>query len=184
VISPPPPVEDGNLLANGGFEGADRTSQALAWDIKNGSGEKRICDGVSTINGVYKKVSIEGYCAYKFKGVGGESSKLKQKAALSGYPTGQTFALEASAYGSNLPDGSLRLIAKLKHTEGTKDKWVLSLGGGTFENTPFAQTVVSTGTAAQLTAILDFSGPSGKGVVDVVRFAANPIEAASVLPLP
>ncbi len=183
IVSPPPPAEDLSLIPNGGFEGADLSKQALGWTAKNVSGEKRICDSVSALEGVYKEVSVEGYCAYKFKGVTGESSKLKQKANVFGVSNGQTFNLSAYANGSNLPVGTARLIAKMKYAEGTKEKWVLPLGSGSFDFTPFGQSVTFTGTPSQLTAILDYRATSGKVVVDATRFAPA-LESVALLALP
>jgi hypothetical protein len=184
IVSPPPPAEDGNLIPNSGFEGADMTKQALGWQLKNGSGEKRICDSLSAIDGVYKEVSIEGYCAYKFKGIAGERSKLKQKTGVSGHSSGEPFGLYAFANGSNLPAGTARLIAKMKYAEGTKEKWTVALGAGSFDFTLFLLPVTFTGTPTQLTAILDFKGNSGKVVVDDVNLVPEVSTTAGLLPLP
>jgi hypothetical protein len=184
IVSPPPPSELGNLIPNGGFEGADLGKQAIGWTIKNASGEKRVCDSVSAIDGVYKEVSLEGYCAYKFKGIAGESSKLKQKTNVSGHSNDEQFGLSAFANGSNLGVGAARLIAKMKYAEGTKEKWVLPLGEGTFDFAPFGQPITVTGTPTQLTAILDFSGNSGKVVIDAVSLAPVSSRTAELLPLP
>lgn len=184
IVSPPPPAEDGNLIPNGGFEGAGGSKQALGWQLKNGSGEKRVCDSVSAIDGVYKQVSHNGYCAYKFKGVPGERSKLKQKVFVGGHMSGEGFDMSAYANGKNLGAGTARLIVKVKHVEGTKDKWTLGLGAGTFDYAPFGQSVTVSGTPTQVIAILDFRGTSGKVVVDDVSFGQVLSRDAALIPLP
>ncbi len=184
IVSPPPPAENDNLIPNGGFEGADGTKQALNWQVKNASGEKRICNKVSAIDGVYKRVAYAGHCAYKFKGVPGERSKLKQKVAVSGYSSGEGFDLSAFANGKNLGAGAARLIIKAKHAGGTKDKWTVALGAGTFDYTLFLQNVALTGTPTQLVAILNFKGTSGKVVVDEVTFIPTIARTTDLIPLP
>jgi hypothetical protein len=184
IVSPPPPAEGESLIPNGGFEGADLGKQAIGWSVKNGSGEKRICDSLSAVDGIYKQVSYSGYCAYKFKGVAGEASKLKQKANVFGHSSGETFGLFTFANGSNLQAGTARLIAKMKYAEGTKDKWIVGLGAGTFDFTLFLLPVTFSGTPSQVTAILDFKGTSGKVVVDDVNLRPQINQTAALVPLP
>jgi hypothetical protein len=180
IVSPPPPSTNAaELLANGGFEGADGR-QALAWKAKNVSGEKRVCDEISAIDGIYKKVSFEGYCAYKFKGGAGEQSKIQQK--IEGLLAGDALLLSAQATGKNVETGMGRVEIKVKYSDDTKDKYTLTFEGGSYEYTPFTTTSTLDALAvakAKITVLYPASG--GKLTIDNLSLVKV---TATLLPLP
>jgi hypothetical protein len=181
VVSPAPPSAPGELIANGGFEGAD-SRQALAWTTNNPSGGRRTCNEMSAIYGVYKQVAFEGHCAYKFKATS-TGSKIQQKLNAANFAAGDTLVISTQANGKNVPQGSARVDLKVKYSDGTKDKFVLSIPAGTYAYT--LQTATHTLGAiapAKVKVSVVYAGTSGKLTVDAVSLTKA--TAATRLPLP
>lgn len=186
IVSPAPPSAAGELVANSGFEGAGGDQiggrQALSWKVKNATGEKRVCNEQSAIDGVYKTVAFDGYCAYLFKGVSGESGKIQQTIAVTTLASGDSLTLSAQANGKNVPDGAGVVSLKVKYTDQTKSKFSLEIGAGTFDYVPFTSTHALTKAPAKVKLFIGYTGTSGKLTVDNVSLTE--VAAARLLPLP
>jgi hypothetical protein len=180
IVSPPPPKEAEEIISNGGFEGADG-AQVLAWKGKNLRGEKRVCDEVSAIDGVYLKVSFTGYCAYKFKGNAGAFGKLQQTINPVPLTVGESFVMQAHTTGKNIGAGLARVDLKAVYDDTTKEKFQLLLPSGTFDYTPSTALQLLEKSPAKFKVSVLYAGTSGKLTVDNVSIKK---QTSTLLALP
>jgi hypothetical protein len=100
-----------DLIQNGGFEGRDTQGSAslVPWSLSKGDKDKIKCD--KPLQG--KFFARSGECAFMFKGIEGEASKLKQT-----YPGTNTFFIAGDVIALNVyfnaPKSALDMKAKLK----------------------------------------------------------------------
>jgi hypothetical protein len=97
------PVSGVNVLLNGGFE-----EGLTAWEIKNPTKDKVKC------NKPTKSFARSGECAFMFKGVPGESAKLRQTTDLStlGALSGEELLLVLWVKATNTPDAKAKLVVR------------------------------------------------------------------------
>lgn len=183
VESPPPPTTAGELLANGGFEGAALKKLPAAWKGKNISKDKRVCDVVSALDGVIKEVSPEGWCAFTFKGVAGESAKLEQAVTPIGVLSGDTIALTAQISGKNVPTGGGNLTLKVTYTDASKAKFTLNPDPGTYEFAPYSLIQPLEQDVSKFKLQIKYKGTSGKLSLDAVSLSES-VPVRNLIPLP
>lgn len=174
------------LIANGGFEvDLDADKQPDDWTAKNVSKDKVKC------NKEDKVFAYAGLCAYQFKGVPGENSKLQQKPAVTGVAQGDTLTLSLFVNTKIAAAGKIAQIT-LKYVEpdaGTnsdgKDKLIIQLAapsaGETYENQTVSITV--DGTPASIKVQLMNKSTSGKLFLDEVSLVSS-VGAGALIPLP
>ncbi|HEX2623002.1 MAG TPA: hypothetical protein VHL11_22735, partial [Phototrophicaceae bacterium] len=91
------------LMVNGSFE----DTALLPWSVKNGTGDKIICDKPG------KPVAHTGTCAFRFKGGVGENSKLQQTMDLSATTFAVGDTLDLSLYfnaAKPVASGKVKLV--------------------------------------------------------------------------
>jgi predicted outer membrane repeat protein len=174
------------LIVNGGFEvDADEDKQPDGWTAKNVSKDKIKCNKETKI------VAYAGLCAYQFKGVPGESSKLQQKPAVTEIAQGNSLTLSLYANTKIAAAGKIVNVV-LKYVEpdaGTnsdgKDKLSISLAaptaGETYEN--FTASLTVDGTPSKLKVQLMNKSTSGKLFFDEVTLVVG-AGGGGLIPLP
>lgn len=119
-----------NLLANGGFETKGTKKQALKWNAKKVSGDKRVCN-TSTAT-----VSYSDNCAYRFKGTKLEKSSIRQKLNLNGLTLGKDRVFRFSFYSKSSETVRahvmMKVIYKKKSIKPSKRKILLPAGDKTW----------------------------------------------------
>lgn len=181
VVSPAPPALAWEFLSNGGFEGADVNKLPLAWTGKNISKDKRVCNKVSALEGIIKQVAYEGHCAFKFKGVPGEKSKLKQTVNVSTLGAGDFLLIRAQASGKNVPAAAGKMMVKVIYSDATKEKFTLTFDAATYDYTAFDVENQLDLAPTKFKVQLKYTGTSGKLTLD--RVSVRP-GLPSLLPLP
>jgi hypothetical protein len=95
------PISGLNVLLNGGFE-----EGLTAWEVRNPSKDKVKC------NKPTKSFARSGECAFMFKGVPGERTKLRQTIDMStlGALSGEELLLVLWVKAANVPDAKAKLL--------------------------------------------------------------------------
>jgi hypothetical protein len=101
------------LLRNRSFEDDLNPNDGLAdfWGIRNGTGERRICDA---------SLARTGSCAFEFRGSGAtEDSILQQRADLTGitFNVGDVLTLRGYARSGGAPNFRVRIV--VNYADGT-----------------------------------------------------------------
>ncbi|HEX2621302.1 MAG TPA: hypothetical protein VHL11_14185, partial [Phototrophicaceae bacterium] len=163
------PVE---LIINGSFEvDSDNDKVPDDWGLKNGSRDKRKC------NNPPKIVAYEGECAFQFKGLPGENSKLRQimtaeQIAAFNLTSGDTLTLAGFIKAKGAVNGFVKVRVKYENNSPETGKITLTLNAPLADYTAFS--ALSNELAYQLAGIprkvkllMGNKGTSGK-----VRFDA------------
>jgi subtilisin family serine protease len=184
---------DVDLLVNGGFEEAgDSAGDALNWDVKNKSGDKRKEDPTK---------AYSGNAFFQFKGKAGENSKLQQKVESNPLfmqvGVGEGDVLNGSVFVNTEIAAPGKLTIKVKYEDATagtngdgKDKVVIDLAATTGYQEVTAS-LTAADTVTKLRFVINFKSTSGKMLVDeasLIRAAAAPSPSFGTvedsLPLP
>jgi subtilisin-like proprotein convertase family protein len=176
--TPQPPV---NLLSNGSFE----LPLDEGWMVKNSTGDKIKCNKDTTGDGTPDKIfSLEGECAFRFKGVEGERAKLQQNAAIAGvnFAAGDTITAEVNIIAETTPNARIKLIVKYTDdTLPTKVKLpITSVSTGYAEFNPSVQ--LQSNAVEQIRLSINNKATSGKLFVDDVSVEWN--QETGLMPLP
>jgi Leucine-rich repeat (LRR) protein len=165
-----------NFVSNGGFEeDSNGDGEPEDWKMKNSTKDKLKCDKPG------KPVAYSGDCAFMFKGVAGENSRLQQTVNFAGatFSTGDSLLL--SLYYNAKAEGQVKV--KVRSTDGA------NIGGTTFtmgESDGYAnvmRTIALSSTSVDKAKIqFVFRSASKKLFVDEVSLKISP--SASLLPLP
>lgn len=149
-ITHTPPVSEGELVGNGGFEAELTPGPNWPWQQWNVTdGAKRTC-----VN------PIAGACSLLVKGtVAG--AKAAQKLYTSGLLAGTTFTFSATARGKNLATAPIITLKLVTDTE-TK-KLALVAPSGTFAATPLSLPAESISGTTFLKATVKIKAPGGTG---------------------
>jgi CSLREA domain-containing protein len=119
-----------NLLTNSGFEIKGLNKQALKWNAKGISGDKRMCNRDSNV------YSYKENCAYRFKGTKLENSSIRQKLNLTGLVLEKDKSFRFSFYanyGASIKGTvMLKIVYKNKKIAPSKQKLVLPAGDQTW----------------------------------------------------
>jgi hypothetical protein len=166
----------GEFIFNGGFEeDSNGDGEPEDWKMKNSTKDKLKC------NKPGKLIAYSGDCAFMFKGVAGENSRLQQTVNFAGvtFSTGDSLLL--SLYYNAKVDGQVKV--KVKSTDGA------NIGGTTFtmgESDGYAyteRTIALSSTSVDKAKVqFVFRSVSKKLFVDEVSLTIKP--SASLLPLP
>jgi hypothetical protein len=161
------------LVDNGGFE-ADLTP----WVLKNASGDKVKC------NTETKVVANTGLCAFQFKGVVGESSKIQQTVDLVGVTFTATDTLSLSLFANAkkaTASGKVKVVVKYSDSEDrTKLTADIATTVGYAELTD--SDVLLSAAVSKIKLQISHKSTSGKIYVDDVSLAQ--VAASALLPLP
>ncbi|MBC8098088.1 MAG: hypothetical protein H7Y11_01480, partial [Armatimonadetes bacterium] len=153
------------LLLNGGFElDAEADKIPDGWLGKNLTGDKRKC------NKPGKVIAYEGECAFEFKGVAGEASKLQQKLTIDGLGlvNGDVLVITSYTQGKEaLADvGSITLKVKYVNTTLPADKLKQTLAGGTYAYDESSGELTVDGEVDSVKVTLGYTGITGKLQID------------------
>jgi hypothetical protein len=169
----PYPTEQ--LIVNGGFElkNEDNSPNLTPWSVKNPTGDKIKCNKDTNNDGeIDKFFSHTGTCAFMFKGVPGEASKLQQvydpSNTLAVFAADDTLLLTAYVDArASLVDAIIKL--KIKYSDNTptgKASRVLSQTTG-YDEVTLPYTIQSEN-VVKIKLIFDHRTPSGKLFIDDV----------------
>jgi hypothetical protein len=174
TATPTEVVTGTELVANGGFE-----LDLSPWTLKNESGDKVKC------NTETKVISNSGECAFQFKGVVGESSKIQQNVALDGVVFTATDVLDLSLFVNAkkaTASGKVKVVVKYSDSEDrTKLTADIATTVGYAELTD--SDVLLSAAVSKIKFQIKHSSTSGKVYVDDVSLA-QVAGAPALLPLP
>lgn len=155
-----------NLVTNGGFETKSSNGQALKWNAKGVSGDKRKCDTDT------KTFAYKDNCAYRFKGTKLEKSTIRQRLNLSGLvmEKGNSFRFSFySKYNASIKANVvIKVVYKKASIKPTKVKLVLPPGDQTW--TPLSGEVsLKNRRVDRVILIFKHTSKSGTWLIDEVR---------------
>ena len=155
-----------NLLTNGGFETKSVNGQALKWNAKGISGDKRKCNTDTVI------YSYKENCAYRFKGTKLENSSIRQRLDLNGLVLAKDNSFRFSFYANY--SASIKAVVMMKvvykktSIKPSKFKLVLPAGDQTWM--PLSgEVILKNRKVDRVILILKHTAKSGTWLVDDVR---------------
>jgi CSLREA domain-containing protein len=155
-----------NLLTNGGFETKSVNGQALKWNAKGISGDKRKCN-TDTVTYSYKES-----CAYRFKGTKLENSSIRQRLDLNGLVMEKNKSFRFSFYANYSASIKATVTMKVvyKKTSITPSKFKLVLPAGDQTWMPLSgEVLLKNPKVDRVILILKHTAKSGTWLVDDVR---------------
>lgn len=162
-----------NLLANGGFEVAGSTKNlAQNWTgLKLLSNDKRFCGSAKKPKG-----GLLGQCSFQFKTspVMG-SRQLKQVIQNPSWGfTGDTLNFRVSVEGVNVGTNNKNVLLNLKYQNGTIDKILVPISGGTYPYQTLTQTITLTDRLVSFAVVFKPTAVTGQIRVDEVWLTLIP----------
>ncbi len=165
-------------LVNGNFE-----QNLDGWTLKNASSDKVKC------NTETKTYSYKGDCAFRFKGVPGESAELAQ--TLDGkFYSAAPILLEGYVNADGTVNSNIKVIASYPDSNFPKDKLVIHVSSPTGGYVPVqslspTSSLNLTRTPAKIKLVLSNSGESGKVYYDKLNLSSSGLRHVLLLaPLP
>lgn len=158
-------------LVNGGFE-IDTNGDKMpdGWSVKFPTKEKIKCNKPEKD----KIFAFSGLCAFQFKGVPGENSKLVQKVDVSQLTPGEDLFLSMVAKGKKVAANTSATKVKVVYTDGSKDKFSFDFPGGTYEYQPLGVLVdVKEMVITKVKVQIKYASVAGKLLIDQARLEPN-----------
>jgi len=159
----PTPLPGEELLDNPGFERGDEEGKPVLdpWTLVKPSSDKIKCNKEDKI------VAYKGDCAFRFKGVPGENSKLRQSPNLSGVNFAEGDIINVSLYLNAPGIPNIRAKVRIKYSDGT-DKGKLNIDlDSTSDYEVFAGSYeLTSGAVSSIRLSIDNKTISGKIYVD------------------
>jgi hypothetical protein len=189
------PVITEEIIDNNSFEFEDSSGNPVLdpWVVKNSTGDKIKCNKDTNGDGVPDKIFARtGECAFRFKGVVGEASKLQQKfdATVEVFAPDDTLDLSAWVNAADpLTDAIIKLRVKYGDTTPTGKINVTISPFSDYENYTATYTVISEN-VTQIKLQFQNNTNSGKIYVDDVSIIWSLIgvstrrDASGLIPLP
>ncbi len=162
VVPTPVPTAapDTELLRNPGFETAGTTgTEANEWKVVQLTKSKRVCNKPEV------EVARTGDCAFRFKGIAGSVSSIRQTVKTPFGEAGDSLNFSGWMKGKNLT-GGVKIQAKVIYAGGDKTTLKLTPDDGTYAYSSFDATLILDSAVKKVKILLSMSASKGKLLID------------------